>query len=144
MFGEAIVVFVFDVLLTLKLRMRAALHSHILLWFAQRETQNNWKAQQPMPRTVAGNELKQRPKGEKESPQSVKQDDNLYYQSEIGKIIAEMPRPDVSGDKWGGYDIERLRIAGLYRHILERLRYLHICTPNYCLKGRANCRFSDE
>jgi hypothetical protein len=53
-----------------------------------------------------------------------------------------MPRPDVSGDKWGGYDIERLRIAGLYRHILERLRYLHICTPNYCLKGRASCRFS--
>ena len=94
-----------------------------------------------MPRTVAGNELKQRPKGEEEAPQPVKKDDNLYYKFEIAKIVAEMPRPDVSGDGWGGFDNERLRIAALYRHILERLRYLHVCTPNYCLKGRASCRF---
>ncbi len=94
-----------------------------------------------MPRTVVGNELKQRPKGEREQPQSVKQQDNLYYEYDIGKIVAEMPRPDVSGAEWGGFDIERLRIAGLYRHILERLRYLHICTPDYCLKSRASCRF---
>ncbi len=93
-----------------------------------------------MPRTVPGVELKQRPKGEEAPRQAVAQDDNIYYQYEVAKICAEMPRPNVSGEKWGGFDTERLRIAGLYRHILERLRYLHICTPNYCLKSRASCR----
>ena len=45
-----------------------------------------------------------------------------------------MVRPNVSGTNWGGYDIEKLRIAGLARAIQQRLPYCHPCNPLYCLK----------
>ena len=122
-------------------QMRAALHSHILLWFRRRTTPDDWTPVQPIPRTVAGTELKMRSCEQKIAPQAEYQEDNLYHKFECGRVSAEMPRPNVAGDNWGGYDVERLRIAGLARLVLERLPYLHRCTPNYCLKGRSSCRF---
>ena len=59
----------------------------------------------------------------------------------MGCVSAEMPRPTVSPGDWGGYDVDMLRIAALSRTILIRLKYLHICSPVYCLKDRSSCRF---
>ena len=121
-------------------QMRAALHSHILLWFRRRTVKENWMPVPPIPRTVAGSELKPRSAEQKITPQAEYQEDNLYHKYECGRISGEMPRPNVGGDIWGGFDIERLRIASLARLVLERLPHLHRCTPNYCLKDRGSCR----
>ena len=59
----------------------------------------------------------------------------------MGRVSAEMPRPTVTPGDWGGYDVDMLRIAALSRTILIRLKYLHICSPVYCLKDRSSCRF---
>ena len=63
-----------------------------------------------------------------------------YHRAEVGRVNAEMVRPDVSGENCGGYDYEKLRIAGLARAIQSRL-YLHSCTSKYCLQNRTTCRF---
>ena len=42
-------------------------------------------------------------------------------------MVAELVRPDVSGADWGGFDLDRLRIAGLARAVQTRLPYLHHC-----------------
>ena len=47
----------------------------------------------------------------------------------------------MSGSDWGGYTVEKLRIAGLARAIQQRLPYLHRCSSLYCLKNRSTCRF---
>ena len=47
----------------------------------------------------------------------------------------------MSGSDWGGYDVEKLRIASLARAIQQRLPYLHHCSSLYCLKNRSTCRF---
>ena len=65
----------------------------------------------------------------------------MYQHAHVGQISGEMVRPDVSGENWGGYDVEKLRIAGLARAIQIKLRYPHVCTPQYCLKDRSCCRF---
>ena len=62
----------------------------------------------------------------------------------LGRISAEMPRPDVSSDRgvpFGGYTYDSLRISGLARSVLIKLGYCHTCSPNYCLAGRSCCRF---
>ena len=65
----------------------------------------------------------------------------VYQAAHVGPMTAELVRPDVSGESWGHYDLDRLRIAGLARAVQTRLPYLHHCTPLYCLKDRAACRF---
>ena len=114
-----------------------------MLWFEKRTPHEHWAAQPALPRTVNGVELKQRAKDEEVPKQQDRQEDNVYHMFEVNKICAEMPRPNlVAADiPWGGFTLERLRIAALYRHILERTNYLHVCTPNYCMKGRSTCRF---
>ena len=42
-------------------------------------------------------------------------------------MTAELVRPNVSGAHWGGFDLDRLRIAGLARAVQTRLPYLHHC-----------------
>ena len=44
------------------------------------------------------------------------------------RVSAELVRPDVSGPKWGGYDLEQMRVAFLARAIQTRLPYIHHCT----------------
>lgn len=130
--------------------MRASLHSHILLWFRKRAPAANENDYTPLAgigRTIIGNDLRQRDKKDEHiAPQKEgeRQEDNIYHDYEVARISAEMPRPNVTfegGMRWGGYDLDKLRIAGFARHLLERLPYLHVCTPHYCLKNRARCRF---
>ena len=116
--------------------MRAALHTHILCWFRRRRLPSNYRPVPPIERTVPGTEPRQRP-----LDQTVKQEDNVYQHAEVGPITAEMVRPDVSGIRWGGYDLEKLRIAGLARAVQMRLPYTHVCSAFYCLKNRSSCHF---
>ena len=46
-------------------------------------------------------------------------------------MVAELVRPDVSGADWGGFDLDRLRIAGLARAVQTRLPYLHHCIATF-------------
>ena len=117
---------------------RGALHSHILVWFRKRKLAPNWQALPPNPRTVTGHGPKQRPLGAlppPQQPQSQKiQHDSCYHLAEMGRVSAELPRPTVTPGDFGGYDVEMLRVASLARTMLIRLKYLHICSPVYCLK----------
>ena len=56
-------------------------------------------------------------------------------------MSAEMVRATVTAQNFGGYDVDMLRIASLARMIQIRCGYLHSCSPTYCLKDRATCRF---
>ena len=128
-------------------QQRGCLHSHTLVWCKPRLPAGHWVALTHAPRTVSGKGPKQRPPTDKPdlspSRSDPKQDweDSIYQFAEVGRISGEMPRADVSGANWGGYDAESLRIAGLARSKLARLGYLHSCTPSYCLKDRCCCRF---
>ena len=92
-------------------------------------------------RTAPGIEPRQRPLNHKVEPLTEFQHDTVYQQAFVGPITAEMVRPDVTGANWGGYDVEKLRVAGLARAIQMRLPYLHHCSSLYCLKNRNQCRF---
>ena len=127
-------------------QQRGTLHSHCLCWMKKRKTPGGWKALQPIPRLSPGCEHKQRPFDQRVPPITGEeaQEDSVYQLAEVARISAEMPRADVSGEDWGGFDVETLRIAGLCRTQLIRLNYLHTCTPIYCLKGRSTCRLASR
>ena len=46
-------------------------------------------------------------------------------------MTAELVRPNVSGAHWGGFDLDRLRIAALARAVQTRLPYLHHCIATF-------------
>lgn len=124
--------------------MRAALHAHILCWFRRRRMPRDYKPVPVLERTVPGIDPRQRPLDQSVKPLKEKQEDNVYQHAEVGPITAEMVRPDVRGtrrSRWGGYDVEKLRIAGLARAVQMRLPYTHVCSHHYCLKNRSKCRF---
>ena len=121
-------------------QMRAALHSHILVWFQARELPSKYKPLDPISRTAAGSAQKQRPASQSVEAVTPYQEDDLYYKYYAGRVMAEMVRPDVSGADWGGYSCETLRIAGLARSMQTKL-YLHSCTHVYCKKDSNVCRF---
>ena len=120
--------------------MRAALHAHILCFFKPREMKDDYKPLPALTRVVPGHEPKQRPRDSAVPSMGERQEDNVYQTHHVGHMTAEMVRPDVSGPGWGGYDVEKLRIAGLARAIQSRLPYCHACNPAYCLKDRTSCR----
>ena len=123
--------------------MRAALHSHILVWMKRREERGDYVPLRPIPREAAGTEPRQRPRNQQVPKLSGKeyQEDNCYHRAEMGRVWTEMVRPSVEGDAHGGFaDYEKLRIAGLARQIQTKL-YLHSCSNKYCLQGRTSCRF---
>lgn len=109
----------------------------------RRQLHPNWKPLRYITNAVAHSENRQRPLEQRILPLSLDemQEDSVYQCAELGRVSAEMPRADISGDDWGGYDVDTLRIAGLCRSVLIRLGYCHTCTPTYCLKGRCTCRF---
>ena len=108
-----------------------------------RKPRPDWKALDPIPRTAAGVEHRQRPLDQRVLPlaKEDEREDSVYQCAEVARLSAEMPRADVSGEDWGAYDVETLRIAGLCRTVLIRLNYCHVCTPLYCLKGAANTHY---
>ena len=121
-------------------QMRAALHAHILCFFKPREMKDDYKSLPALTRVVPGHEPKQRPRDSAVPSMGERQEDNVYQTHHVGHMTAEMVRPDVSGPGWGGYDVEKLRIAGLARAVQSRLPYCHACNPAYCLKDRTSCR----
>ncbi len=122
-------------------QQRAALHAHILLWLKARVKRADCCDLDPVPRTAPGSEQRQRPREQRVAPLAERHEDNVYQVREVARISAEMARPDVTGERWGGYTAATLRMVGLARAIQSRLPYLHSCTPNYCLKNRSSCRF---
>ena len=132
-------------------QMRAALHAHILVWFKLRadprsrvsEKGQKYTALTSLPRTAPGTAPRQRP-SEQHVPIINDHEHDIYHKAEMGRVNAEMVRPHVgeldSGACWGGYDVEKMRMAGLARAIQTRL-YLHACSPRYCLLDRTSCRF---
>ena len=69
---------------------------------------------------------------------------HVYQYAKVGRIQTEMCRPSVAGtvggQAFGGFNYEKLRMAGVARSIQSRLA-LHSCTTRYCLEGRSSCRF---
>ena len=122
--------------------MRAALHAHILCWFKRRKKPDDFKPIPVIERTAPGVEPRQRPFGQTVPPLREHQEDTVYQHAHVGSITAEMVRPDVSGESWGGYDHEKLRVAALAGAMQTRLPYLHYCTIIYCLKNRSTCRWA--
>ena len=100
--------------------MRAALHAHILCWFKRRKKKENFRPIPVIERTAPGVEPRQRPLGQIVKPLKENQEDTVYQHAHVGPIMGEMVRPDVLGEGWGGYDYEKLRIAGLARAIQTR------------------------
>ena len=123
-----------------EVQMRAELHAHILCWFERRKERDDFKPVPVIERTAPGIEPRQRPLNQKVEPLKEFQHDTVYQQAFVGPIIAEMVRPDVRGTNWGGYDVEKLRIAGLARAIQMRLPYLHHSSSLYCLRSRSTYR----
>ena len=128
-------------------QQRGSLHSHILGFFKRKPRPIGWEPLEPISAPFKGAIAKQRSLTDKPIPPLNNEDyqeDSIYQLSELARISGEMPRPDVSSTisvKWGGYDWDTLRIAGLARSVLMKLGYLHTCTPAYCLKNRPACRF---
>ena len=128
----------FDIML-LHLFTQGALHAHILVWLRKREAAPNWQALPANPRTVKGHGPKQQklcsaPATGVSTQRSEVHHDSCYQLAEMGRVSAELPRPIVTPVDFGGYDIEMLRVGALARTMLIRLKYLHICSPVYCLK----------
>ena len=116
-------------------------------WFKRKRRPSTWGQLPSIPRKSKGVDPKQRPltehvpdlKGEEF------QEDSVYQLAELARISGEMPRASVASSdrvRWGGYDWDSLRIAGLGRSVLIKLNYIHVRTPAYCLLNRATCRFS--
>ena len=126
-------------------QQRGALHAHILVWFRKRQQAKNWQALPPNPRSVSGHGPKQQRLGsvapQPPQPHHALQHDSCYQLSEMARVSGEMVRPIVRPGDWGGYDVERLRVGALARTVLIRLKYLHICSPVYCLKERASVSY---
>ena len=123
-------------------QMRGALHMHCLVWFLRRVFDSTRDPIAAIQRTLPGSKPAQRPRGqivEALSPSNYKEDE-MYIRAHCGRVTAEMVRPSVPGPTYGGFTYEKLRIAGLARHIQTRM-YLHSCSPVYCLKNRSSCRF---
>ena len=118
-------------------QMRAALHAHILCWHRLRTKKEGYVPLRAVPRQAPGTQPRQRPRHQRVEPlpEGEYQEDNIYHHAEVGRIRTEMVRPCVAGFGWGGFDVEKLRIAGLARTIQSRL-YLHNCSPKYCLQNR--------
>ena len=92
-------------------------------------------------RTAPGVEPRQRPLDQTVTPLKEHQEDTVYQHAHVGPITAAMVRPEVGGPDWGGYDVEKLRIASLARPIQQRLPNLHYCSSLYVLENRSSCRF---
>jgi hypothetical protein len=99
--------------------MRGSLHAHILCWFERRQQPPGYHALPPVERRLPGTDNRQRPQSQEVNELTNYKEDNLYHVARVGRIQTEMARPYVHGivdrRRYGGWDYERLRIAGLAR-----------------------------
>ncbi len=115
---------------------REALHSHILTWGKRRKiTREGYVPRPPLPLRAAGAESQSSPSRPR---QQMNKEDDVYYRTETARVLAELVRPVLADD--GQPKREVLLWAFLLRAIQTHL-YVHACTPLYCLKNRASCRF---
>jgi len=128
-------------------QVRAALHAHIPTWFEKRlvaERDPLYERLPSIPREARGHDARQRPRSQIVRPRTPYQEDHFYHTHRVGRVNAQMVRPNLAkladGTPWGGYDLAKLRMAGLARAIQTKL-YLHVCSRRYCLKNRGSCRF---
>ena len=115
--------------------MRAALHSHCLCWFQKRDPELR-RAEDGSPynklpyiqRSAPGTDPKQRPRAQVvEKLNEVNyQEDNMYHDAEVARIVTEMVRPFVRGDDWGGFGYQQLRVAGLARDNPNAALFAHM------------------
>ena len=123
----------------LEAQMRGSLHAHILCWFERRDPIQGYRPIDPVRRRLPGTEHRQRPQSQKVEALTNYQEDHVYHAAKVGRVTTEMVRPSVKGivdrRRYGGWDYERLRIAGLARCI--QTKWLHSCTTKYCLQNRS-------
>ena len=114
---------------------------HCLVWFLRCVLDLTRKPIEAIPRTLPGSKPSQRPRGQvvEALTSSNYKEDEMYVRAHVARVTAEMVRPSVQGPRHGGFSYDKLRIAGLARHIQTRM-YLHACSPVYCLKNRNSCR----
>lgn len=110
-------------------QQRGALHAHILVWLKTRIRSKDWQQLPSVSKTVLGKGSKQKSPQDMPHPElprdtdgkPITHEDSIYHKFECGRVLGEMVRPDVSGQSWGGYGAELLRIAGLARAIQIKL-----------------------
>ena len=83
----------------------------------KREMHPRWEPIPAVPRTIKGNESKQRPASQHVPELQQPQFDSCYHTHEMARISAEMVRPIITPGTWGGYDVEMMRIASLARFV---------------------------
>ena len=98
------------------------------VWFRPRELLPTYRDIDSIPRVAPGTEPRQRPLDQEVKPLTEKIEDACYHRSHMARVTAELVRPDVSGNKWGGYDLDQMRVAFLARAVQTRLPYIHFCT----------------
>ena len=91
----------------------------MICWFERRKTLPGYATLGVVPRHTLGTDNRQRPQSQEVVDLKEYQEDNMYHSAHVARIQTEMARPSVRGvvDKkhYGGWDYERLRIAGLAR-----------------------------
>ena len=124
-------------------QQRAALHAHILGWFMRRLKPTGYVPIKPLKREAPGTEPRQRPITQKPDPLEHPQEDAIYHDAHCGRAVAELVRPEIkAANNWGGWNIEKMRIAFLARAVQTRLPYIHNCSSAYCLKNRLASEFN--
>eukprot|EP00973_Karenia_brevis_P092169 12411109-Karenia_brevis.AAC.1 len=105
-------------------QMRAALHSHILVWMKRRPEPPGYERLKAIPREAPGTEPRQRPRNQQVLKLSAYQEDNCYHLAEFGRVWTEMVRPSTTGWAHGGFaDYQKLRVAGLARQSRSSCRF---------------------
>ena len=116
---------------------RQALHAHILTWNKRRKLSHDYKPRPAMPKP--SEEGVAVPPAGRAAP-DMNPEDDVYYRTETARVLAELVRPLPSTGAEPQHNRDVLLWGFLLRSIQTHL-YIHACTPLYCLKNRATCRF---
>ena len=130
-------------------QVRQALHSHILYWCKRRKTPFGYIPRVAMPESAD----RGRAGGQWVRPSSVEHtiadpaaqqarpnlpEDDVYCRTEVARVHAELVRPlPVAGEAHA----REVLLWGFLLRAIQTHMYIHACTPVYCLKNRASCRF---
>ena len=110
------------------------LHGHVLTCAKRRKI----SATEYRPRAAMTEQHARRWDGGAGNDAPMNAEDNVYYRTETARVHAELVPLDPSVALQ--HRRETLLWAFLCRAV-QTLLYIHACTPVYCLKNRASCRF---
>ena len=111
---------------------RQALHGHVLTWSKRRMISGTEYVPRP---TITEQQAR---RWDASQQANMNAEDDVYYRTETARVHAELVRLDLSVAL--RHPRETLLWAFLCRAV-QTLLYIHACTPIYCLKSRALCRF---